>query len=170
MPISPYALGKLTSTHFLQQCYRQGILNTVVLRPFLVFGERQGKERFLPYLINNCINDREFKVSKGEQIRDYLYVQEFNRGLIKALDNSEAFGEVINLASGIPVKIKDIVKNVQEIIGKGKPILGGLDYRPGESMALYADIQKAKNILGWTPQIDFKDSLEKTITWYLENE
>ena len=76
------------------------------MRPFLVFGEMQGNDRFLPYLINNCLNDREFKVSKGEQIRDYLYVKEFNKGLIKALDNKNAYGEVINIASGNPIGIK----------------------------------------------------------------
>ena len=163
-PISPYSLGKL------QQCFRKGILNTVILRPFLVFGEMQGKDRFLPYLINNCLKDREFKVSKGEQIRDYLYVEEFNRGLIKALDNKNAYGEVINIASGNPIIIKDVIKIVQGIIGKGKPILGSIDYRRGESMELYADIQKAKKILDWSPRIDFKNSLRKTINWYLENE
>ena len=129
----------------------------------------QGKDRFLPFLINNCLNDREFKVSKGEQIRDYLYVEEFNKGLIKALDNKNAYGEVINIASGKPIRIKDVIKIVQEIIGKGKPILGAIDYRRGESMELYADIQKAKNILDWSPSIDFKKSLKKTINWYLEN-
>ena len=130
----------------------------------------QGKDRFLPYLINNCLKDREFKVSKGEQIRDYLYVEEFNRGLIKALDNKNAYGEVINIASGNPIIIKDVIKIVQGIIGKGKPILGSIDYRRGESMELYADIQKAKKILDWSPRIDFKNSLRKTINWYLENE
>ena len=74
-PQSPYALGKLLATHYLQQCHKQGILNTVILRPFLVYGENQSKERLLPYLIDNCLNDREFKVTWGEQIRDYLYIK-----------------------------------------------------------------------------------------------
>ena len=80
-PLSPYALGKLSSTHYLEQCFNQGILNTVILRPFLLFGERQNKDRFLPYLIYNCLMDREFKVS-GEQIKDYLYVKDFSLQLI----------------------------------------------------------------------------------------
>ena len=168
-PESPYALGKLSSTHFLQQCFRQGILNTVVLRPFLVFGEKQGKNRFLPYLIDSCINDREFKVSKAEQIRDYLYIKDLNRAIIKTLNNYEAYGEVINIASGIPISLKQIIINVQEIIGKGKPIYGGIDYRKGESMELYADIEKAKKILNWEPEYEFKNSLKKVIKWYKEN-
>ena len=168
-PQSPYALSKLSSTHYLQQCYEKGILNTVIIRPFLVYGERQGKERFLPYLIDNCLNDREFKVSLGEQIRDYLYVKDFNSALIKAFNNNNAYGEVINVASGIPISIRKVIETVKEIIGKGKPILGGLDYRKGESMELYANIDKAKRILDWEPEYEFKETLEKVIDWYKKN-
>ena len=167
-PISPYALAKLTSTHFLQQCYNQEILNTVTIRPFLVYGEGQNKQRLLPYLIDNCLNDREFKVSLGEQTRDYLYIKDFNSALIKSLNNDNAYGEVINIASGIPISIREVIETVRDIIGKGKPIFGGLDYRKGESMELYANIDKAKKILNWEPKYEFKAALEKVISWYKE--
>ena len=168
-PISPYALGKLSSTHYLQLCFKKGILKTVIIRPFLVFGEGQKKDRFLPYLIDNCLKDKEFKVSKGEQIRDYLYIKDFNRALMKSFDNKKAYGEVINIASGIPISIKDVITKVQVIIGKGKPIFGALNYRKGESMNLYADIDKAKKILNWEPRYELDNSLKKVINWYLNN-
>ena len=168
-PISPYALGKVSSTHYLQQCFRQGLLNTVVIRPFLVYGEGQNKNRFLPYLIDNCINNREFKVTRGAQIRDFLYIKDFNLALIKAFKNQNAYGEVINIASGIPISIKEVIECVTDITGKGKPIYGGIEYRKGESMNLYADIVKAKKILQWEPKFQFKDSLKKVINWYREN-
>ena len=168
-PESPYALGKLCATHYLQQCYRQGLLNTVIIRPFLVYGERQSKERFLPYLIDNCLNDREFKVSSGEQIRDYLYIKDFNSALIKALNNNNAYGEVINVASGIPISIREVITKVKEIIGKGRPIYGGIDHRKGESMELYANIEKAKRILNWEPMYELKLALKKVIDWYKKN-
>ncbi len=168
-PISPYALAKLSSTHFLQQCFREGILNTVILRPFLIFGETQSKDRFLPYLIDNCLKDNKFKVTKGDQIRDFLYIKDFNQALIKTLDNKKAYGEIINIASGMPISIKDVIYLVTTIIGKGKPILGGIEYRESESMELYADINKAKLILEWEPEYDFKESLKKVINWYKKN-
>ena len=159
----------MSSTHYLQQCYAQGILNTVIIRPFLVYGERQGKERFLPYLIDNCLQNKEFKVTRGEQIRDYLYVKDFNNALIKALNNKDAYGEIINIASGIPRSIRDVIETVKEITGTGKPIFGGIDYRKGESMKLYANINKANKILKWQPEYDFKKSLKEVIDWYLKN-
>lgn len=169
-PLSPYALGKLTYTHFVQQCYKKGLLNTVVLRPFLVFGEMQNKDRFLPYLINNCIKNRNFNVSKGEQIRDYLYVKDFNEALIKSFNNKNVYGEVINIASGKPITIKNLIQKVRDLIGKGNPIYGGIDYREGESMKLYANIEKANKLLKWQPRYEFQESLKKVINWYLKNE
>ena len=165
-PLSPYALGKLTATHYLQKCSKLGFLNTVTLRPFLVFGEMQNKDRFLPYLIDNCLNDREFKVTKGEQLRDYLYVKDFNKAVIKTFGNYKAYGEVINVASGIPISIKEVITNVQIIIGRGKPIYGGINYRKGESMELYANIEKAKKVLEWEPKYKFKESIKNVINWY----
>ena len=165
-PQTPYALSKVTSTHFLQNYFKQGILNTVILRPFLVYGYQQSKERFLPFLIENCLNNREFKVSMGEQLRDYLYIKDFNMALIKALNNNDAYGEVINVASGIPISIKEVIGTVKEIIGKGKPIFEEVDYRKGESMELYANIEKAKKILKWEPKFDFRHSLKEVIACY----
>ena len=63
-----------------------------------------------------------------------------------------------------------MTENVKEIIGKGKPIYGGVNYRQGESMKLYANIKKAKDILNWEPKFKFKDSLKKVISWYQENQ
>lgn len=168
-PVSPYALAKLSSTHLLQQYFRQGILSPVIIRPFLVFGEIQSNNRFLPYLIDKCIKDKKFKVTKGEQIRDYLYIKDFNQALIKALNNKKAYGEIINIASGLPISIKEVISSVRKIIGTGKPIWGGIDYRDGESMELYADINKAKLILDWEPKYDFKESLNKVINYYSNN-
>ena len=168
-PMSPYSLAKLASTHLLEQYNAKGILNSVILRPFLVFGENQSKDRFLPFLIDNCIKDREFKVTYGEQIRDYLYIKDFNRALINTLDNEKAYGQVFNIASGIPISIKELIIYVNQIIGMGHPIFGGIDYREGESMNLYADINKAKKLLFWKPKFELKKSLKKVISWYRNN-
>ena len=88
---------------------------------------------------------------------------------MNSLINPKAYGEVINIASGIPISIKEVIFNVREIIGKGNPIIGGIDYRDGESMELYANINKAKLLLDWEPRYEFKKTLKKVIKWYQEN-
>ena len=89
--------------------------------------------------------------------------------LIKALNNNDAYGEVINIASGKPISIREVIESVKEIIGKGKPIFGGLDYREGQSLELYANIEKAKKILNWEPKCEFKKTLKDVIKWYSQN-
>ena len=99
-----------------------------------------------------------------------MYIKDFNQALIKTLNNEKSYGEIINIASGIPILIKDVVSEVNKIIGKGKPIFGGIDYRENESMELYADINKAKLILNWEPKYDFKKALKRVINWYYRND
>ena len=89
---------------------------------------------------------------------------------MKAFNNQSAYGEVFNIASGLPISIKEVTESVKEIVGKGNPIYGGIDYREGESMKLFANITKAKEILNWEPKFKFKDSLKKVISWYQENQ
>ena len=105
-------------------------------------------------------------MTQGEQLRDYLYIKDFNKAVIKTFGNYKAYGEVINVASGIPISIKEVITYVQKIIGRGKPIFGGINYRDFESMELYADIKKAKKILKWEPQYKFQEAIKNVINWY----
>ncbi len=168
-PISPYSLSKLTSTHYLQQISRNESLPVIILRPFLIFGENQATNRFLPYIIKNCINNKSCGVTEGIQIRDYCYIKDFTSAVKKSIDNKSAFGEVINIASGKPISIKEVTNMVIKIIGKGEAHFGEIEYRKSESMSLYADISKAAKLLDWHPKYDFKESLLKVIEWYKKN-
>ena len=114
--------------------------------------------------------NKKFNVTEGKQLRDYCYVDDFVLGVLKCLGNKKAFGEVINLASGNPISIKEIILTVREIVGSGHPVIGGRPYRQFESMALYADISKANYLLDWKPKSLFKDAIIEVIEWYKNNE
>lgn len=166
LPISPYALAKTSSSHFLQMLYKTEKFPVTILRLFLTYGPDQGVDRFLPFVINQCILGNRFPVSKGEQIRDFCYVSDIVDGIIKTLSKKNSFGEIINLASGNPIKIKSIISLVQEQIGNGKPDFGKIAYRKEENMALFANVAKAHNILKWKPKVVLEDGLRKTIRSY----
>jgi nucleoside-diphosphate-sugar epimerase len=166
LPISPYAFAKTSSSHFLQMLYKTEKFPVTILRLFLTYGPGQGIDRFLPFIINQCILGNSFPVSKGEQIRDFCFVSDIVDGIIKTLLNKNSFGEIINLASGNPIKIKSIISLVQDQIGKGKPNFGKIAYRKEENMALFADVAKAHNILKWKPKTVLEDGLRKTIISY----
>ena len=162
-PISPYSFAKTTTTHFLQMLYRTEQFPVVILRPFLVYGPGQGMERFIPQVINGCIEGKKFPISEGKQLRDFCFISDFVRSIFSSIDNTESFGEVINIASGEPISIKDVVTKIQKIIAMGNPQFGKTAYRDGENMELYADITKAKKLLNWQPQISLEEGLKKTI-------
>jgi nucleoside-diphosphate-sugar epimerase len=161
-PISPYSCAKVASTYLLQTLYKTEGFPAVILRPFLIYGPGQGVERFVPQIIKGCINNDKFPTSIGDQLRDFCYIDDFVRAIFSVFDNSNAYGEVINIASGSPITIKQVVNKVVDIVGRGRPQFGQIEYRSGESMTLYADINKANLILGWRPTTDINDGLQET--------
>tara|TARA_B110000858_G_C17804549_1_gene477184 strand:- start:534 stop:1445 length:912 start_codon:yes stop_codon:yes gene_type:complete len=162
-PISPYSCAKVMSTFFLQTLYKTEKFPAVILRPFLLYGPGQRDNRLIPQIIKGCKSDVQFPVSHGEQTRDFCYIDDFTCAVFESLDNSDAFGEVINIASGVPVSIKDLIKKIVKIIGFGRPKFGIIPYKPLENMNLYADISKAERILQWHPSTSLDKGLRKTI-------
>ncbi len=164
-PISPYSLAKVAAAHFLQMLYRTEGIPVITLRLFLIYGPGQDNRRFLPQIISGCLEGRSFPTSKGEQLRDFCYVQDMIAAVFSAFSSPIARGEVINVASGQPVSIRQMIETVRHLIGQGEPRYGEIAYRPGENMELYADISKAKALLGWAPKISLETGLAKTIQW-----
>lgn len=164
--ISPYSAGKSLATHFLQMLARTEHLPIQIIRPFLVYGPGQKSNRFLPYVIESCLNDQFFEIGPGDQIRDFLYVDDLVDAMLKCATYNESYGEVFNIASGQGIQLKGMIQLVQEKIGKGHPVYGARSYRQGENMSLVADISKAKEMLNWQPVTMIDEGLDKTIAWY----
>jgi nucleoside-diphosphate-sugar epimerase len=165
-PISPYSLAKVASTHFLQMLHRTENFPAVILRLFLTYGPGQDTDRFLPKIICSCLNNDTFPVSAGEQLRDFCYIDDTVSAIFKGLEKQEVNGEVLNVASGEPVKIRDMIEKVCALTGSGKPQYGKVSYRPGENMALYANISKGKKILQLEPRTNIDIGLQKTINYF----
>ena len=170
-PISPYSMAKLACSHFLQMLHRTENFPAVILRLFLTYGPGQEYARFLPQIIRGCLDDVAFPTSGGEQKRDFCYVEDTVRAILKALVIPEAEGKIINVASGKPIHIREIIETVCSITGSGKPQFGAIiPYRIGENMKLYADITRMKNILQLEPIVGLNDGLQRTINWYAGTE
>lgn len=168
-PISPYSFGKVAATQFLQMLYRTEQFPAVVARLFLTYGPGQDGKRFLPQIIKGCLSEKPFPTSEGKQLRDFCHVRDVAMGLVKAVRTPAAQGEVINLASGQAVAIREMVKMACRLIGGGSPEFGQVSYRPGENMALYADISKACRLLNWRPEIPLEMGLQELIEWGREH-
>jgi len=165
-PISPYSHAKVAASHFIQMLHRTEGFPGVVLRFFLVYGPGQDDKRFLPQIIKGCLNNAEFKTSEGKQLRDFCFIDDVVDAIITAAVSSAAKGNIINVASGVPVRIRDVIQKIIKFTGSGKPLWGAHPYRVGENMELYADISLAKRLLGWEPRISLDEGLKKTIECY----
>jgi len=162
-PISPYSLGKVAATHFLQMLHRTEGFPAVTLRLFLTYGPGQDQKRFLPQIIKGCLTDIEFPTSNGEQLRDFCYVDDTMRAIFMVLELDTANGQIFNVGSGSPVTIKEVIRRVCAITEKGRPQFGKVAYRLGENMALYAEIKKIKKLIGWKPVVNLDTGLARTV-------
>ncbi len=88
--------------------------------------------------------------------------------MIQAALLAEVKGRIINLGSGNPIQIREVIERVTKIIGKGQPIWAAHPYRKGENMELYPDITLARQVLKWQPVISLDEGLQKTIQYYRE--
>ena len=162
-PISPYALAKLAATRFLVMKNNIEKYPVTILRFFLVYGPQQDNNRILPQIISGCLKNKKFPVSKGDQIRDFCYVDDAVKAIILALKSKKINGEIFNIGSGRPIKIKKVINQICKKIGRGKPQFGKIKYRKGENMKLYPSIKKARAKLKWKPRISFDRGLQIVI-------
>lgn len=162
-PFTPYSYAKTAGSHFLQMLYQAESYPAVICRLFLVYGPGQNHNRVIPQIIKGCESGELFETTAGEQKRDFCYIDDVVDGLFSCLTAKSIDGNIVNLASGNPVKIRSIIEKIVSIIGKGRPAFGSRTYREGESMNIYADIEFAKNRIGWAPKINLDEGLKLTI-------
>ena len=160
---STYALAKLASTQFLIELYNIKKFPIIILRFFQVYGPNQDENRILPQIIKGCLANKTFPTSKGNQIRDFCYIDDVINAIFLALTSKKNNGEIFNIGSGIPIKIKQVIKQIQKIIGKGRAQFGKIKYREDENMELYPDIKKARKKLKWSPKINFNHGIKIVI-------
>lgn len=165
-PISPYSFAKVAASHFIKMLSETENFPGTVLRFFLVYGPEQDEKRFFPQIIKACLRNEEFKTSEGKQLRDFCYIEDVTKAIIAAAKTDESRGKIINIGSGKPVYIRDMVEKVTKITGGGKPLWGAHPYRKGENMALYPDVSAAKNILKWQSKITLDEGLTRTVKYY----
>ena len=128
-----------------------------------MYGPRQDANRFLPITIKGCLKNRKFPCSKGDQLRDFVHVEDAVKAIIRALTNKNARGQIINIGSGRPKKIKNVIEKVKKISKGGFPQYGMFKVRKFEVPKLYPNIEKAKKKIDWKPKISFEKGLTRTI-------
>ena len=163
---SIYGKAKLLSTKYLMAIYKKKKFPTTVIRLYLVYGPKQDINRVIPITIKNALLDKKFNCSSGLQFRDFIYIDDVINAILKTLKNRKTNGEIINIGSNKPVRIKDLIIRICYLVGSGKPIFGKIKLRKDEIMSLYPNIDKAHKILKWRPKISLNTGLKRTIKYY----
>ena len=165
-PESPYGVSKHTLEHYLYLWKLLHGLDYTVLRYPNVYGPRQnphGEAGVNAIFILRMLQGKRPRIfGTGEQVRDYLYVMDVVEANELAL--AQGSGEMVNLGTGIGTSVNDIFRELKAIVGfAGEPIYEAA--RPGEVQRIYLDATRAKQVLGWTPRLSFRDGLARTVEW-----
>ncbi len=161
-----YGKAKLLSTKYLINLSKKKNFPSTVIRLYLVYGPRQDINRVIPITIKNSLLNKKFDCSSGNQFRDFIFIDDVIRAILKTLKNKNTNGEIINIGSSKPIKIKSLINKICLLVGTGKPIFGKVKMRKDEILHLYPNINKAKKILNWQPKTNLNAGLKKTIKYY----
>jgi nucleoside-diphosphate-sugar epimerase len=170
IPLSPYAVAKLTGEGYCRAFHRVYGLETVALRYFNVFGPRQDPlsqyAAVIPIFITALLEGREITIfGDGEQSRDFIYVDNVVQANLKSMTAPKAAGEIFNVASGECFTLNQLVDTLSQIM-QVVPRVRYAEQNPGDVRHSLADISKAEHLLGYAPKIDLGEGLERTISYY----
>ena len=167
-PKSIYGHAKLLSSKHLVDLFKKKKFPSTILRLYLTYGPRQDLNRFLPIIITGCVKNKKFPCSRGNQFRDFVHINDVVNAILKSLTNKNARGQIINIGSGKPKKIRNIIEHVKKISKGGYPQFGKVKLRKDEILKIYPCIKKAKSLIKWQPQISFEKGIKGTIKSYNE--
>ena len=162
-PLTPYAFSKLATTHFLKMLYKSENFPSVIIRVFLTYGATQKKNRLIPYVINQCKKNNNFKILSSNYIRDFCHVDDIVNAIFLCLVSKKSSGKVYNVGSGKGIRIKALVKLIQKEIKTGKAIFQNNKSTKKERKKLVADIREIKKDINWYPKINNQEGIKKII-------
>ena len=172
-PRSPYAATKAGADRLAYAYHVTYDLPIVIVRPFNNYGPRQHPEKVIPRFITQALDGEPLTIhGDGHASRDWLYVDddaEAIEAIIEAPVDVVA-GETINVATGVDIAVGEIAERVLEVLGRPSTLRENVDERPGQVRRHIGSTDRAERLLGWRARTRFEDGLERTVTWYRENE
>lgn len=176
-PRSPYSASKASSDHLVRAYHHTFGLPAVISNCSNNYGPNQFPEKLIPLAINNIKNNKPVPVyGKGENIRDWLYVED-HASAIDLIFHKGKIGDTYNIGGNNEWKNIDLIKLLCSIMdkklgrsaGSSEKLITYVKDRPGHDLRYAIDSSKLQNSMGWSPIPEFSTGLEKTVDWYLAN-
>lgn len=170
--ISPYAATKKANEVMTHVYHKLFDFNVIMLRFFTVFGPRQRPDLAINKFTRLMLNNEPIPMfGDGTTSRDYTYVEDIVSGIEKSIEyvnNNKDVYEILNLGNSSPVSLKEMINTIAEVLGK-TPNIEELPMQPGDVERTFADISKAKKLIGYEPKTSFKQGIENFVKWYIIN-
>jgi len=177
-PHSPYSASKASSDHFVRAYADTYGMDTVISNCSNNYGSFHFPEKLIPLAINNIKNNKPVPVyGKGENIRDWLWVEDHARA-IDVIFHKSASGQTYNIGGHNEWTNIDLIRTLCAVMdrklgraeGESAKLITFVTDRAGHDLRYAIDSSKLQRELGWTPSLQFEEGLEKTVDWYLENQ
>jgi len=164
-PRSLYGVCKNAAREILQAYCEQMGMPFAWARIFYLYGPQEAEARLVPSVIRALLSGQAAKCTQGEQIRDYLHVEDVTSALW-AVARSHLTGPV-NIGSGDPVKVRTIVETIAQYLHREENVaLGALPTDPQEPPVLLADVRRLAKVVGWKPSLPLQEGLANTCEWW----
>ena len=168
-PSSPYSASKAGSDLLALSYFTTYKLPVIVTRASNNYGPYQFPEKLIPLMITNALGDEPLPINgDGQQIRDWLYVDDHCRAIESLLEKGRP-GEIYNIGGNRALANLDVVRMILAATGKTESLLRTVEDRPGHDCRYALSSAKIQDTTGWTPAIDFEQGLARTVDWYLAN-
>lgn len=168
-PLNPstlYGVCKNSLQRVVTQFSFQTGLNSAWGRIFFLYGPHENPQRLVPSVIHSLLKGNEAICSHGEQIRDFLHVQDVADAFVALLDSNNVQGPV-NIASGNPVRIREVVMKIASKLRSENLVrLGAIPTSPNDPPLLLADVKRLKNEVNWTPNLSLEKGIDHTIEFW----
>lgn len=169
-PRSPYSASKAASDHLVRAYFHTHELPITISNCSNNYGPYQFPEKLIPLFVTNILENKKVPVyGSGENIRDWIHVDDHNRGVEEIIKKGK-IGETYCLGGGNEKTNMEITKLILELMGKGDEMIEYVKDRPGHDKRYAINFSKIKKELNWSPQISFEDGLKETVEWYKKNE
>lgn len=169
--ISPYAATKKANEVMTHVYHTLFGFNVMMLRLFTVYGPKQRPDLAISKFTTLMLNNYEIEMyGDGTTARDYTYIDDIIDGIVKScnyvIENKNVY-EIINLGNSSPVALKDMISIIAKTL-RVNPKIKQLPMQPGDVDITFADITKAKELIGYEPKVSFEEGIERFVKWYKE--
>ena len=167
-PQNPYSASKAASDHFVMSYHNTYELPVMITNCSNNYGPRQHIEKLIPKTISNIMSNKKIPLyGKGENIRDWIYVEDHCRGILDVFHGGK-IGEKYNIGGECELRNIDLVKMIVKLMDASEDLIEFVDDRPGHDLRYAIDNAKIKNTLSFKPHYTIEEGLKKTIEWYIK--